>query len=237
MIPVKARVNPPCRQCGHAFDEPAAHCPVCGTRTGMPVPLQAPLRRTIDEPSHDGVLIEADEFDESALDDVVLEPPLERPPEPIDLEAYIAEQKEAEIVEAAAPVARRVTLGSLMIGTLLIAVCLGLARASTFAGIVAFLVIVPAYIRTLSAVSFYRDAGRQIDRGELMGIFATSLILAFVGLAAGGVAFLAMTFLGGLIAGLFDTGDPVMVSTILGTAAAFVIIVLLLHKVWPVNQV
>ena len=104
------------------------------------------------------------------------------------------------------------------------------------AGIVAFLVLIPAYIRTLSAVSYYRERQRRLGGQDTAVIFATSFVLSLMGLSAGGLVFLVTVFVMGLVAGLAGWDDPHSLTTIVGAAAAFVTVLILVHKVWPVNE-
>lgn len=235
MILRRVAFKPLCRQCGHKFERPVARCPMCGLRTGYVEPLQGPLRQGIEDRDFDAEIV-ADDLDENA-EDMVLGPPVERPPaEPLSLESYLDRNQEVETANVPAPVARRVSLGSLMIGTMLLAACLGLGRVSMAGGIIAFLVLVPAYVRTLSAISYYRDHGRELGVQDIAAIFATSLVLSLMGLTAGGLVFLVTVFLSGLVVRFLPWGDTVPIATFLGTAAAFVTVFVLVHKVWPVNE-
>ena len=180
----------------------AAHAQACRCRGGL---CGGPSTK----PPQTGAIIEADDIDESALDDVVLQPPVEcLPPEPIDIEAYIAREKELEIREVEAPVVRRVTLSSLMLGTLLVAVCMGLARALIVAGIVAFLVIVPAYIRTLSAISFFRDQERQLEMPRSWASLSHRSYWRSWGWPRAESPDAAVTLVSGLIVGLSGREQP-----------------------------
>ena len=131
---------------------------------------------------------------------------------------------------------RSITLGSLMLGTLLIAICLGIGRASAFVGVVAFLVLIPAYIRTLSAISYYRDRGRQLGTHDIGSMFAMSLVLALMGLLAGGFVYGLVAYAGGKIAQATSWDDSTGVTTYVATAAAFVAVTWVIHKVWPANE-
>jgi hypothetical protein len=234
MIVRRAGLNPLCRQCGHEIDRPTARCPMCGMRTGLALPLRLPAQKPIAEP----VLV-AESVEEGELDDtdVVLAPPVERPAVPMmPLEMQAEDDDDAEPSVEHAPIARNVSLGSLMLGTLLVAVCLGLSRASMAAGIVAFLVLIPAYIRTLSAVSYYRQRNRQLAFQDIAAIFSISFVLSLMGLVAGGIV-MGITGYGVVwIAGMVSGYDPTTLGRILSTAAGFVTIVVLIHKVWPVNE-
>jgi hypothetical protein len=235
MIVRRAGLNPLCRQCGHEIDQPTARCPMCGMRTGLVKPLQLPARRAIAEPIVVTENVAEGEFDDDA--DVVLAPPIERPAPPLmPLETLAGDSEHDDLVNEQAPVARNVSLGSLMLGTLLIAACLGLSRASMSAGIVAFLILIPAYIRTLSAIYYYRQRERELSGHDTAAIFATSFVLSLMGLSAGGLVFLVMVFVMGLLAGLAGWDDPGITATFVGAAAAFVTVLVLIHKVWPVNE-
>jgi hypothetical protein len=235
MIVRRAGLNPLCRQCGHEIDRPAARCPMCGMRTGLALPLQLPARKAIAEPIIVAESVDEADFDEAG--EVVLAPPIERPAAPLlPFEIYSGDSRRDEPVFEHAPVARNVSLRSLMLGTLLIAACLGLSRASMSAGIVAFLILIPAYIRTLSAIYFYRQRERELSGHDTAAIFATSFVLSLMGLSAGGLVFLLMVFVMGLLAGLAGWDDPGITTTFVGAAAAFVTVLVLIHKVWPVNE-
>ncbi|MEX2138497.1 MAG: hypothetical protein WD894_04505 [Pirellulales bacterium] len=176
------------------------------------------------------------DLDEDA-DDIALAPPFERTAAATSsLEMYPQTENEVAAPNEPAPVARRVSLGSLLIGTTLVAACLGLGRVSLAGGIIAFLVLVPAYIRTLSAISYYCDHGRELGRDDIASVFATSLVLSLMGLAAAGLVFLVTTFLTGLVTRFLPWDGPVPLATFLGTAAAFVTVFVLVHRVWPVNE-
>jgi hypothetical protein len=206
-------------------------------RSGYAEPLRKPLREAIDEPSPDSEVVSADEMDSIDGDDVVLAPPVERPPpEPFPVGMPVDDYDPAASNDEPVPVARNVSVGSMFVGTLLIAACLGLGRLSTFAGVTAFLVLVPAYIRTLSAIWYYRKQNQELSRRQLAEIFATSFALSLMGLSAGGLVFAVSAFVCGLIVPSLGIEDPVVATTIAGTTAAFVTIVVLVHKVWPVNQ-
>jgi hypothetical protein len=235
MIVRRAGLKPLCRQCGHEFDRPTARCPLCGMRTGLVEPLQLPARKSIAEPVLVVENVEEGEFEDA--DDVVLAPPVERPVEPLaPIEMSRDDADDSETTIEHAPVARNVSLGSLMLGTLLIALCLGLSRVSMSAGIVAFLILIPAYIRTLSAIYYYRQRERQLGGQDTAAIFATSFVLSLMGLSAGGLVFLVTVFVMGLVAGLAGLDDPRSLTTFVGAAAAFVTVLVLIHKVWPVNE-
>jgi hypothetical protein len=234
MIVRRAGLNPLCRQCGHEIDRPTARCPMCGMRTGLALPLKLPAQKSIAEPVLVAETVEEGELDDT---DVVLAPPAERPAAPLmPLEMQTEDRDDAQQSVEHTPVARNVSLGSLMLGTLLVAVCLGLSRASMAAGIVAFLVLIPAYIRTLSAVSYYRQSERRLGAQDTAAIFATSFVLSLMGLSAGGLIFLVTVFVMGLVAGLAGWDDPRGLTTFVGAAAAFVTVLILVHKVWPVNE-
>jgi hypothetical protein len=236
MILRRVAFKPLCRQCGHKFERPVARCPMCGLRTGYVEPLRAPPRQGIENRGANAEIVAETDLDEEA-DDMVLAPPVERPPtEPLSLENHFEREQAAAAPSVPAPVARRVSLGSLMIGTMLVAACLGLGRVLLAAGVITFLVLVPAYVRTLSAISYYRDHRRELGREDIAAIFATSLVLALMGLAVGGLVFLVTMLLTGLVVRFFPWDEPVPIGTILGTAAAFVTVFVLVHKVWPVNE-
>jgi hypothetical protein len=206
-------------------------------RTGLVQPLHLPAQKALEKSSVEDTLVEAGETDDDGDGDVVLAPPIERPPsEPLSAGMYCERSDAAKINDEPATVARNVSLGSLMLGTLLIAACLGLSRASMSAGIVAFLVLVPAYIRTLSAIYYYRQRQRELGGHDLAAIFATSFVLSLMGLSAGGLVFLVTTIVVGLVAGLAGWEDPGEVTMFLGAAAAFVTVLVLVHRVWPVNE-
>ena len=124
----------------------------------------------------------------------------------------------------------------MMLGTMLIAACLGLSRASMAAGAVAFLILVPAYIRTLSAIYYYRQRERQLGGHEVAAIFATSFVLSVMGLAAGGIVLGITRYAVLQIAGSGGWAGASTLATFLAVAAAFVTILVLIHKVWPVNE-
>ena len=237
MILRRAGLKPLCRQCGHAFDEPAARCPACGMRSGFAEPLRRPLRESIVEPSLDSDVVSSDEMESIDGDDVVLGPEVERlPAEPFSAETPVDHYDPLASNDEPIPVARNVSVGSMMLGTLLIAACLGLGRFSTFAGVTAFLVLVPAYIRTLSAIWYYRKQDQQLSRRQLADIYSVSFVLSLMALAAGGLVFAVSAFVCGLIVPSLGIEQPVVATTIAGTTAAFFTIVVLVHKVWPVNQ-
>jgi hypothetical protein len=244
MILRRGGLKPLCRQCGHQIDRPTARCPMCGMRTGLAEPLRSLARKAVAEsnlvePIAEPILVveDVEEGDFDDADDIVLAPPVERPVEPMmPLEWQRDDSGDSATSNEPAPIARNVSLGSLMLGTLLIAACLGLGRASPSAGIVAFLILIPAYIRTLSAIYYYRQRERQLCGQDIAAVFATSFVLSLMGLSAGGLVFLMMVFVVGLIAGLAGWDDPGRITTFVGAAAAFVTVLILVHKVWPVNE-
>jgi hypothetical protein len=206
-------------------------------RTGVVEPLRdlRPLSdvNDLDHPDEYKTVVEIDE----EKDDIVVGPPVERlPAEPIPAAYYPDHYEESERPKPETPVVRSVSLRSMMLGTALIAACLGLGRFSTFAGVVSFLMLVPAYIRTLSAISYYRQNQRTLTRQDIAAIFATSLILSLMGLSAGGLVFLLMTVVSGLVVEQAGWEDPIRITTLVGAAAAFVTVLVLVHKVWPVNE-
>jgi hypothetical protein len=235
MILRRAGLNPLCRQCGHEIDRPTARCPMCGMRTGLVEPLQSRARKTIAEP-----ILVSESFEEAELDDagdVVLAPPVERPVAEVisfDMRSDDSEASETDVKHA--PVARNVSLGSLMLGTMLIAACLGLSRASMAGGVVAFLILVPAYIRTLSAIYYYRQRERLLGGHDIAAIYATSFVLSVMGLAAGGIVLGITRYAVVRIAGLGGWDDAGTAAMFSGVAAAFVTVLVLIHKVWPVNE-
>jgi hypothetical protein len=165
MIVRRTGLNPLCRQCGHEIDGPTARCPMCGMRTGLVLPLQLPAPKSIDEPIVVTESVEEGDFEEAG--DMVLAPPVERSATPLmSIESDREVEEDAEPSIEHAPVARNVSLGSLMFGTMLIAVCLGLGRASITAGVAAFLVLIPAYLRTLSAIYYYRTVRGRNRLGD-----------------------------------------------------------------------
>ena len=210
---------------------------MCGMRTGWAEPLRD-LRQLSDEPDLD----QPDEYEaveqiDEPGDDIVVGPPVERlPAEPIAAAYYPDHYEEAEKPKPETPVVRTLSLRSLMLGTTLIAACLGLGQFSMFAGVLSFLILVPAYIRTLSAISYYRQAQRTLGRQDIATIFATSLVLSLMGLAAGGLVFLLMTVVSGFVVQNAGWSDPVRITTLLGAAAAFLTVLVIVHKVWPVNE-
>jgi hypothetical protein len=209
---------------------------MCGLRTGYVEPLRAPLRQTIDDTRADAALTAEADLDEDA-DEITLAPPAERPAElPLSVEMYRHTEEETAAPEESAPIARRVSLSGLIIGTTLVAVCFGIGRVSLPAGIIAFLVLIPAYVRTLSAISYHHERGRELSRDDIGGIFATSFVLSLMGLAAAGLVFLVTSRLCGVVLGWLPGDEPASIATILGTAAAFVTVFVLVHWVWPVNQ-
>jgi hypothetical protein len=248
MVLRRVAFKPLCRQCGHKFERPVARCPLCGLRTGYVEPLQSPLRPAIDsrrgEVVADSDLANFDltisDLDDEA-DDMVLAPPVERsaaaaasvelyrPPED-DIELDIDRDNEP------APIARRISIGGLIVGTGMVAVCLGIARASLAAGIIAFLVLIPAFVRTLSGISYFRDRGRHLSREEVGAMFAVSFVLSVMGLAPAGLVFLATTFVSGLVVGFLPAEQQLIATTLLGTTAAFITVFVLIHRVWPVNE-
>jgi hypothetical protein len=235
MILRRAGLNPLCRQCGHEIDRPTTRCPMCGMRTGLVPPLQLPARKAIAEPIIVAESVDAEGFEDAG--DVVLAPPLERAVEPMMLlEIERDDSDDVETSDEHAPIARNVSLGSLLLGTMLVAACLGLSRVSMPAGIVAFLILIPAYIRTLSATYYYRQRQRQLAYQDIAAIFSVSFVLSLMGLVAGGIV-MGITGYGVVrIAGMVSGFDPTIVGRILSTAAGFVTIVVLIHKVWPVNE-
>jgi hypothetical protein len=210
---------------------------MCGMRTGLAEPLRnlRPLSdvQELDERDEPETIAEIDEEG----DDIVIGPPVERlPAEPIPAAYYPDHYEETEKPKPETPVVRNLSLRSMMLGTALVAACLGLGRVSMFAGVVSFLILVPAYVRTLSAISYYRQAHRTLGRPDIAAIFATSLVLSLMGLAAGGLVFLLMTVVSGLVVEKAGWEDPVRITTFVGAAAAFVTVLVLVHKVWPVNE-
>jgi hypothetical protein len=208
---------------------------MCGMRTGLVEPLCAPARKAVAQP----VLVaeNVEEADVEDASDVVLAPPLERPRAPLlPLEMPDDDSNDTKNDIEHAPVARNMSLGSLMLLTMLIAACLGLSRVSMSAGAVAFLVLVPAYIRTLSAIYYYRRRERLLSGHDIAAIYATSFVLSLMGLSAAGLVFFLMTFVMGWIAGLAGWDDPGTVVRLLSVAAAFVTVLVLVHIVWPVNE-
>jgi hypothetical protein len=211
---------------------------MCGLRTGYIEPLHSPVRQGVDNAREDAAIVTDADFDDD-IDDLVLAPAVERTAEPaVSIEMYReAEQEEiSALPDEPAPVARRVSLGGLILGTTLVAVCLGLGRVSLAWGIIAFLVLIPAYVRTLSAISYFRDHGRELGREDIGAIFATSFVLALMGLTAAGMVFLLTKALGGWVLGFFSFEQPFPIATTLGTVAAFVTVFVLVHWVWPVNR-
>ena len=229
--------KPLCRQCGFKFERPTARCPMCGLRTGYVEPLRSPVGQGVDNRRANAAIVTDADFDED-IDDMVLAPPVERTAEPpVSIEMYRErEEEEAAPPEKPAPVARRVSLSGLILGTTLVAVCLGLGRVSLAWGIIAFLVLIPAYVRTLSAISYFRDHGRELGRDDIGGIFTTSFVLSLMGLAAAGMVFVLAKGLCGWVLGFFSWEQPFPVATVLGTVAAFVTVFVLVHWVWPVNR-
>lgn len=217
---------------------------MCGMRTGLAEPLRSLARKAVAESNlveaiAEPILVveDVEEGDFDDADDVVLAPPVERPVEPMmPLEIERDDSDDSATGNEHAPVARNVSLGSLMLGTMLVAACLGLGRASMSAGIVAFLILIPAYVRTLSAIYYYRQRQRQLGGQDIAAVFATSFVLSLMGLSAGGLVFLMMVFVMGLVAGLAGWDDPRSLTTFVGAAAAFVTVLVLVHKVWPVNE-
>jgi hypothetical protein len=235
MIVRRAGLNPLCRQCGHEIDRPTARCPMCGMRTGLALPLESLAAKSIAEPIVVTESIEDGDFEDAG--DVVLAPPVERSAAqlmPIEMHSDDDEDPEPSIEHA--PVARNVSLGSLMLGTMLIAACLGLSRASVTAGAVAFLILIPAYLRTLSAIYYYRQRERQLGSHDIAAVYATSFVLSVMGLLAGGIVLGITGYSVVWIAGLAGWDDAGTVAKFLGVAAAFVTVLVLIHKVWPVNE-
>ena len=208
-------------------------------RTGIAEPLRRPVHRSIDESIRDDGLVAQNELEDLDIeaDDFVIAPAVERPPpEPLSIAMHIERDKAPEPRDETAPIARNVSLGSLMLLTMLIAVCLAVGRASTWLGIVAFLLLVPAHIRTLSAISYYRRRERKLGREDIAAIFATSLVLSVMGLFAGG---LVLWFVASIVQAMIASAGGAnagIVPTFIGAGAAFITMLVLIHKVWPVNE-
>jgi hypothetical protein len=208
---------------------------MCGMRTGMVPPLQLPARKSIAEPIVVTENVEERDFEDAG--DVVLAPPVERPVAPLmPFETHSEDVEVADRGIERAPVARNASLGSLMLGTMLIAACLGLGRVATTAGAVAFMILMPAYLRTLSAIYYYRQRNRQLGSHDVAAIYATSFVLSVMGLAAGGIVLGITRYAIVRIAGAIGGYDATSFAMYLGIAAAFVTILVLVHKVWPVNE-
>ena len=80
---------------------------------------------------------------------------------------------------------RRVELGSLMIVVAVLAPCLVVLREVPGLGILLLLVVVPALVRTLGAVSTRKSDGRPMVAAEQLGTFAASVAIVWlIGLAA-----------------------------------------------------
>jgi hypothetical protein len=171
---------------------------MCGLRTGYIQPLGLPLRQGVENGRSEVEIVTGAALDDD--DDIALEPPVERAPgAQLSVEMLPDPEPEIQAAEEPAPVARRVSLGGLIVGTTLVAVCLGLGRVSLAAGIIAFLVLLPAHIRTLSAISYFRDHRRELARNDIAAIFAVSLVLSLMGLAAAGLVFLVTVFVSGFV--------------------------------------
>ena len=106
MILRRPTLNPLCRQCGHELDRPLSRCPMCGMRTGLVPPLRVSARPAIAEGD---VALRKNDYEElseidSEEEELVLAPPLERPPQtPLSLDAVVDEEPQCELDDAPAP--------------------------------------------------------------------------------------------------------------------------------------
>ena len=81
------------------------------------------------------------------------------------------------------------SIGALLLLTLWIAVCLGLYRLSPIVGIMLGLWTVPAVIRTLIVVQFWKPLAGRLSWGEFYDVVGSSLILSAVAEVGGLMAY------------------------------------------------
>jgi hypothetical protein len=138
---------------------------------------------------------------------------------------------------------RRLGLGTLMLLIAEVAVCLAVMRELPGLGILMFLILVPAHVRTVVAVARRKADERPMTWEEALGAFVASMGLMVVIGAAAGVAFGTTCFVGfwggaGLRSlwpgqGQFEgLGWGLVVGGTMGTLAALFVIVVLLRRLW-----
>lgn len=231
--------SPKCRQCGYVFVEPLSHCPVCNRRSGIQELGRLGARPLIDsDPIPETLMTTTEEID---IDDVKLLPPVERPIEQPKLEDYLGASYERDFLRSddqQAPVARNVTIGSMLGGMTVLAVCMAIMRLNVYVGAPCLLIFAPAYLRTLSAIWYFRQQGDdQLTWRESISAYITSAILALMALPAGGLAF---GIAGGIVvavqSAMFGTAANHVPAIVVGLGAAFILQTLIIHRVWPVHQ-
>jgi hypothetical protein len=208
---------------------------MCGLRTGLAHPLPVISNDATVKAPPNLETFESDELDGAG--DIAIAPPIERPKPSLlpyeiagdgDLETQAAGEREL--------VVRSVSLSNIMIGTSLVAVCLAVGRLAVAAGVIAFLILIPAFVRTLSAIHCYRQMQRPLTRPDIATVFVTSLVLAIMGLTAGGMVYAIVGIACRLFFSLAGISYSAIVATALPTAAAFVTVSVVVHRVWPVDQ-
>jgi hypothetical protein len=142
-----------------------------------------------------------------------------------------------EDVPAPATVRHTFTLSSLMLLIALVAVTLGVFRIEPGLGIVLVIVVTPALIRTLLAVSRDKARGRALNPLEKVGVFVASLgIVIVIGLAAI-IAFVATCVPIGLANSDNMTSNSLVTAVVIGLIAAGLVAFPLIRWLWPRKRV
>jgi hypothetical protein len=224
------------------IEEPVSNCPGCGRRVNLnTLDRRLPGKRRqalLQDDERRVMTATADEDDGEP--ELTLAPPVvdekshELPPEVI---AAIEKAKEAEepwkTEEPPPPVPATITVGGIMLGTLVVAVCMAVARLSFAWGVAMFMVFLPAYARTIAAVGYFRKRDHELTWREVAEAFGNSAVLGLMALPASAFVFLVVNEIG---AAMVTSESTVTPRHVFATLVSVGFAVWVTQRAWPVNE-
>lgn len=138
----------------------------------------------------------------------------------------------------AMPAPRTFQLSSLMLTIALISVLLGVTRLAPGLGVGLFILVVPAYARTISIAGRRKVEEKRLSVGEKFSAFIESLAVVVMILVASGAAFYATCWIPtgiGLATSdnLEGLGTGMLVGVILGIGVGIWVAIWVGRKLWP----
>ncbi len=236
------KIRRKCKQCGMLIDEPVANCPGCGRRVSFNTldrRLPGKRMRALLHDDDKQVMTAPQEDDEEP--ELKLSPPAvvdrsaEIPPEVIAAiqSAKAAAEDQYKTAEQPPPVPATITVGGIMLGTLTVAVCMAVARLSFVWGAAMFMVLLPAYVRTIAAMGYFRKRDHELSWREASEAFANSAVLGLMALPASAFVFLVFN---SIAAAVVTSESATTARHVLCTVISVGFAVWVTQRAWPVNE-
>lgn len=223
------------------IDEPVANCPGCGRRVSFNTLDQRVPGKRARALLHDDekrVMTAPEEDDDEP--ELKLSPPAveersaELPPEVIAaIESAKAAQDQWKTAGPPPPVPATITVGGIMLGTLTVAICMAVARLSFVWGAAMFMVFVPAYVRTIAAMGYFRKLDHELSWREVSEAFLNSAVLGLMALPASAFVFMVFNEIG---AALITSESTTTARHVLATVISLSFAVWVTQRAWPVNE-